>query len=76
MKADPMGAAPSRKLIWPVGRFNALEDTVAVKVTDCPGVDGFTEETSAVVEVPRTNCVKEKELGWKFVSPLYSADTE
>ena len=40
--------APSVKVTVPVG-VPAPEVTVAVNVTDCPAVDGFTLEPSAVL---------------------------
>ena len=48
--------APSRKSTVPVG-VPELPDTVAVKVTLWAGSDGFTDETSAVVESALTTCV-------------------
>ncbi len=45
--------APSRKATLPVG---LVPVTVAVKVTDCPTVDGFADETSAVVVTDLTTC--------------------
>jgi hypothetical protein len=42
---EPMGVDPSLKLTAPV----AVEgDTVAVRVTDCPKVEGFTDEIRTV----------------------------
>src|SRR4030095_4525822 len=43
--AVPRGLAPSKNCTGPV----AAGDTVAVKVTDCPDVDGFAEEATVVV---------------------------
>jgi putative methionine-R-sulfoxide reductase with GAF domain len=45
--AVPRDAAPSRNCTVPVA---AAGDTVAVNVTDCPAVDGFTEEVSVTLE--------------------------
>ena len=51
---DPRLDVPSRKFTVPVGVcLNAADVTVAVNVTLCPTVDGFTEEVSWVVVVPR-----------------------
>ena len=44
----PIVVVPSRKLTVPDGVPEPLV-TVAVNVTDCPAVDGFAEEVSAVV---------------------------
>jgi len=44
--AVPREVAPSKNCTLPVA---AAGDTVAVKVTDCPDVDGFPEDTTAVV---------------------------
>ena len=43
----PIGVAPSRNVTVPVGipTPGATALTVAVKVTDCPGVLGLTDET-------------------------------
>jgi hypothetical protein len=45
-----MALAPSRKPTEPVG-VPELPVTVAVKVTDCPSVEGFEEEPSETVAV-------------------------
>ena len=48
----PIAVEPSRKLTLPVG-VEPVPVTVAVNVTLCPAVDGFTEESRAVlVEAP------------------------
>jgi len=49
----PIGANPSLKVTVPVGTvvFPLGPVTVAVKVTDCPLVDGLSEEVSVVVEM-------------------------
>ena len=44
--AVPRELAPSKNCTVPVA---AAGDTVAVKVTDCPDVDGFADDASAVV---------------------------
>jgi hypothetical protein len=46
----PSVVTPSRNVTVPVG-VPPAPLTVAVKVTDCPATDGFTEEVSAVVLV-------------------------
>ena len=43
--------APSVKVTLPVG-VPPDEAIVAVKVTDCPGPDGFADEVTVVVEAP------------------------
>jgi len=66
----PSVVAPSLKVTLPVGVPAAVEVTVAVKVTDWPLADGFTEEVSAVDVVPFTVCVSTDEvLPAKLVSP-------
>src|SRR5215472_7917688 len=47
----PMGVPPSRKVTVPTGVPDpgATADTVAVKVTDWPKTDGFTDEVTVVV---------------------------
>lgn len=48
--AAPRLVAPSRKFTVPVGTVVPEAGvTMAVKVTDCPTTDGFTEEVSTVV---------------------------
>ena len=42
---DDRAVAPSLKVTVPVA---ALGDTVAVKITDCPTVEGLTEDTTEV----------------------------
>ena len=65
---------PSLKVTVPVGvpEPGATTVTVALKVTDCPGAEGLSEDTTAVeVEALFTVCVKAEEvLPWKFGSPL------
>src|SRR5580692_8307789 len=46
---EPKLLVPSRKVIVPVGTLELCDVTVAVKVTDCPNVEGFREETMDVV---------------------------
>ena len=71
--AVPSVAAPSRKVTVPVGvpapGVTAL--TVAVKVTDWPNTDGFTDEVTVVELLALlTVCVMAAEvLPAKFVSP-------
>jgi hypothetical protein len=66
----PREVAPSKNCTVPV----APEDgaTVAVSVTGCPNVDGFSDEISVVtVAAAFTVCVREEEiLPVKCVSPL------
>lgn len=47
----PIGLPPSRNVTVPVAvpAPGATAETVAVKVTDCPNTDGFTDEVTAVV---------------------------
>ena len=49
----PMGLPPSRNVTVPVAvpTPGATAETVAVKVTDCPNADGFTDEVTAVKEL-------------------------
>lgn len=69
-EAVPMDAGPSKKVTVPVGVPEALE-TVAVKVTLCPGIAGFAEEvTTVVVAWPFTVCASAAEvLGSKVALP-------
>ena len=58
----PIEVVPSTKLTVPDGVPEPVEVTVAVNVTDCPAVDGFAEEVSAVVvgvETVRLNASRE-----------------
>jgi hypothetical protein len=63
----------------PVGTPDAggAAATVAVKVTDCPNTEGFTEEVTLVVVLAwLTVCVKSGDvLPLKLLLPLYSAVT-
>lgn len=76
----PNVVEPSMKMIEPVG-VTVLPDgpvTVAVKVTDSPCAEGFTEELRAVAVDSRaaafTICVSIPEVDpLKFESPLYTA---
>jgi hypothetical protein len=74
----PMTFAPSKNWTVPVGVPVAV--TVAVKVTDCPVVDGFAEELTAVLvawPVAFTVCVSAAEvLPRKAASPRYLAVIE
>jgi hypothetical protein len=65
--------APSLKVTVPVGV--PVPVTVAVNVTDWPKTDGFTLETSTVVDaVEFTTCVRMLEvLPLSFASPPYTA---
>jgi hypothetical protein len=73
----PIEVAPSRKITVPVG-VPPVPVTVAVNVTVCPAVDGFTEEITVVLEVrPWTTCVNTSEmLLEEFASPEYNAVME
>ncbi len=72
-RTDPNLVAPSMKVTVPVG-VPAVAVTVAVKVTRCPLVEGFSEETSVVVVVAFTNSMTDGDvLVKKFASPLYTA---
>src|ERR1051326_8074286 len=46
----PIGLPPSRHVTVPTGvpAPGATGETVAVKVTDCPNTEGFTDEVTAV----------------------------
>lgn len=66
----PMELVPSRKTTVPVG-VPPVPVTVAVNVTDCPAVEGLSEETTLVLEgCPTTVCVTTAEmLPAEFASP-------
>jgi len=69
----PMVVAPSLNVTDPVGVPAPVTTvTVAVKVVDCPYVEGFTEEVRAVAVVAwLMTCESGVELEReKFVSPL------
>ena len=72
----PSVVVPSRNVTEPVGVPTAV--TVAVKVTACPAVEGFSEEaTAVVVGWPITVCVSAVEvLPANVVSPEYLAVIE
>ena len=55
----PITASPSRKVIVPVGTvvIPLGPVTMAVKVTDCPLVDGLSDEVNVVVEMMPTPTV-------------------
>ena len=74
----PSTVAPSLNVTVPVGVPEVAGFTVAVKVTAWPAADGFTEETTEVVEAAWfTTCDSAGEvLGAKLVSPLYTAVME
>ena len=71
--AVPNVAAPSRNVTVPVGVPTPGETalTVAVKVTDCPNTDGFTDEVTVVELLALfTVCVMAAEvLELKLASP-------
>jgi len=54
----PMLVAPSKKVMLPVLPGRA----VAVKVTDCPKVEGFSEEVSATLETVTESALEVLEL--------------
>jgi hypothetical protein len=66
---------PSLNVTVPVGVPPNSPLTVAVKVTDCPDLDGFSDDVSAVVVVAvATLWVNSPDvLPAKFASPLYFA---
>jgi hypothetical protein len=72
---DPIGPPPSRNVTVPVGvpAPGGTAATVAVKVTDWPKTEGFTDEVTAVsVLALLTTCglpVSEPVLPLKFPSP-------
>ncbi len=71
----PMGLPPSRNVTVPVGvpAPGATAETVAVKVTDWPKTDGWTDEVTVVaVFALLTTCglpVSDPVLPLKFPSP-------
>ena len=71
----PIGLPPSRNVTVPVGVPvpGATAETVAVKVTDCPGEEGFCDDVTVVaVLVLLTTCglpVREPVLPLKLPSP-------
>jgi hypothetical protein len=48
---DPSVVVPSLNVTDPVGIAPVVDVTVTVNVTDCPYVDGFSEEVIAEVDV-------------------------
>jgi hypothetical protein len=74
----PSRVAPSLKATVPVGVPEVAGFTVAVKVTAWPDFDGFTEDTTEVVEAAWfTPCDRTGEvLRAKLASPLYTATME
>jgi hypothetical protein len=68
---EPIGVAPSRKVTLPVGVPPGPE-TLAVKVTDAPNVEGFGAAVTAVVVLAFwTSCENAEEVEpLKFPSPL------
>jgi hypothetical protein len=71
--AVPSVKAPSRKVAVPVGVPAPGETalTVAVKVTDCPNSDGFTDEVTVVelLALSTVWVIAAEALLVKFVSP-------
>ena len=78
-KTEPICVPLSRKLTKPVGVLSAKPVTLAVKVTDCPPMDGFKDDISAVVvglgPVVIVSLSAEETLPGKFV-PKYCAVME
>jgi hypothetical protein len=65
--AVPIDVVPLVNVTVPV----TLDGSVAVKVTDCPGLDGLAEETRTTVGVALdTTWVVVPVAGLLFVSPL------
>ena len=72
-RTDPNLVVPSMKVTVPVA-VPAVAVTLAVKVTRCPLMEGFSDEVSVVVVVAFTVCVTDDDVLVKnFVSPLYTA---
>jgi hypothetical protein len=71
----PIGLPPSKKVIVPVGVPvpGATGETVAVKATDWPKTEGFTDEVTVVVVLALLTTsglpVTEPTLALKFPSP-------
>jgi hypothetical protein len=67
----PRGVAPSKKLTLPVGVPPGPE-TLAVKVTDAPNVEGFALEASVAVDsaFPIVRVTGPKVLPVKLASPV------
>jgi hypothetical protein len=76
--AVPSTAAPFLNVtVSPSGIRPPAEDRVAVKVTDDPRVDGFSDDVSTVVDVYfATVCFTVPELVANVASPAYSATME
>jgi hypothetical protein len=67
----PSCVLPSKNVTVPVG-FPDEVVTVAVNVTACPTIDGFAEETTAVLVVAWTVCRTPDDVtGANVASPLY-----
>ena len=65
----PSTVAPSENVTLPAG-VPPAEVTVAVKVTDCPEVDGLSDDVSAVEVEAVTFCASALELlAWKLPLP-------
>ena len=73
----PRVVVPSRKVTVPAGVPVNCGATVAVKVTACPAVDGFSDDTSVVVLVALfTACAAAGDVpAAKFESPPYTTVT-
>ena len=71
----PMGLPPSKNVTVPVGVPGPVgrAEIVAVKVTDCPKPDGFSDEVTVVAVFALLTVwevVPPEPLGLKFTSPL------
>jgi hypothetical protein len=71
----------SKNVTVPVGVPGEVEVTVAVSVTDCPVVEGFADDVTAVVVAagppPETTRITTEDLaGEKKLSPMYAAVME
>jgi hypothetical protein len=74
----PSTVAPSLNVTVPVGVPEVAGFTVAVKVTAWPTADGFTEETTEVVDAAWVTAWERagEVLAPKLASPLYTAVME
>jgi hypothetical protein len=64
---------PSVNFTVPVGTLVPAPVIVAVSVTDCPEVEGLSDEVTAVVVVPETDCETEPLLLLKPPVPVNAA---
>jgi hypothetical protein len=69
--------APSKNTMFPVIVPGAVELTVAVNTTVWPTLEGFTDETTAVLLVASTICpIPDDVAGANVASPLYMQKIE